>query len=511
MANIANVTMPQLGESVTEGTIGAWLKQPGDKVEKYESLAEVITDKVNAEIPSPFTGIIKELSVPENEPVPIGTLICTIETEADVTAAGDGHGADAPAAAAPAPVPAVPAPVAARETAPAPAPAQPAAAPPAPPPLPQAATAVATAPPVAATGGDGAGAGSKRLSPAVARLLEEHNLNVSQIQGTGMEGRVTKLDIERYLEQRAAGTLPAAPAPAQPAAAAPAPVPVAAAAQAAPAPGSGMADIGMRSPYEPTTVGTPGAAPAPPPAAAPPPLPAVFEGGGDQVVPLTQMRKAIAEHMVRSVHTSPHAWTYVEIDMNSVVKYRTRIKEQFRAREGRDPSMLAFGIMALVQALRQHPNINSVWSDQGIVLKREINIAMPIDLGDQGLIVPVIHNADAQSFIGLSRSVNDLATRARSGKLRIDDLQGGTVTLNNAGTFGSMMSFPILNQPNVINLTMEAIVKRPVVIDDAIAIRPMMNMCCSFDHRVLDGAQVGRFLQTMKRLLEGFTDAGLGY
>lgn len=232
----------------------------------------------------------------------------------------------------------------------------------------------------------------------------------------------------------------------------------------------------------------------------------------DQLVPLTQMRAAIARHMVQSVQTSPHAWTYVEIDMHNVMKTRSRIKDAFRAREGRDPSVLAFGIMALVQALRQHPNVNSQWTEQGILLKRDINVGIPIDLGDQGLIVPVVQQADTQTLVGLTRTIGDLATRARAGKLRIDDLQGGTVTLNNAGTFGSMMSFPILNQPNVVNITMEAIVKRPVVVgDDSIAIRPMMNMCCSFDHRVLDGAQVGRFLQTMKQLLEGFTGEGLGY
>ncbi len=503
MANIAKVTMPQLGESVTEGTIGAWLKQPGDKVEKYESLAEVITDKVNAEIPSPYTGTIKELLVPENEPVPNGTLICTIETEADVSDAPAPH---APAPAAPAPAP-VPAPVSVAT-----APASVAA------PAPAAAVAVAAPPAPAQSGGNGvsAGAGSKRLSPAVARLLEEHNLDLNQIPGTGLEGRVTKLDVDRYLEMRAAGTLPA-PAPAQPAAPAPAPVAAAPApTQPAPVPGAAHAEIGMRSPYEPTeSMPTPAipapAAPAAAPAPAPPALPAVFAGSGDQVVPWTQMRAAIAKHMVQSVQTSPHAWTYVEIDMNNVMKYRAHIKEQFRAREGRDPSVLAFGIMALVQAVRQHPTINAAWSEQGIVLKRDINVGIPIDLGDQGLIVPVVAHADSQSFVGLTRTVGDLAARARSGKLRIDDIQGSTVTLNNAGTFGSMMSFPILNQPNVVNITMEAIVKRPVVIDDAIAIRPMMNMCCSFDHRVLDGAQVGRFLQTMKHLLEGMQDAGLGY
>jgi len=291
MANIAKVTMPQLGESVTEGTIGAWLKQPGDKVEKYESLAEVITDKVNAEIPSPYTGTIKELLVPENEPVPNGTLICTIETEADVS------DAPAPPAVAPPPPPAPP--LKGEGSAPVPVAAAPAPAP--------AAVAVAAppAPVPAQTGGNGAsaGAGAKRLSPAVARLLEEHDLDLNQIPGTGLEGRVTKLDVDRYLEMRAAGTLPA-PAPAQPAA----PAPVAATpapAQPATVPGSAHADIGMRSPYEPTESMPVPAAPAPAPAPAasapaaqPPALPSVFEGSGDQVLPWTQMRSAIAKHMV---------------------------------------------------------------------------------------------------------------------------------------------------------------------------------------------------------------------
>ncbi len=479
MANVAKVTMPQLGESVTEGTIGQWLKKPGDMVEKYESLAEVITDKVNAEIPSPFTGKITELSVPENEPVAVGTVICLIETEAAVEEPAGAHGSGGEAqtpAPAPAPAAPAPAPVAAQTAAPAP----------------MVTTSVAPAPTTPGTNG---GSASKRLSPAVARLLEEHNLTLDQVPtGTGEGGRVTKQDVERYVEQLR--TAPAAPAP------------------AAPAP---QEDAGfMRSPYEPTTIPFP-ASPAPAPVAAqapaPPPAPVspAFTGPGDQLVALTNMRKAIAEHMVRSVHTSPHSWTCVEVDMHRVWNYRERIKAAYQAREGIAPSFLAFVTQALIAAAKQHPYVNATWTDEGILLKREISVGLPIDLGEQGLIVPVVHNADSLSFVGLNRAIADLAARARAGKLKLDDIQGSTITMNNTGSFGSVLCMPILNQPNVANVTMEQITKRVVVVDDMIAIRPIMNMCITLDHRVLDGAAAGRFMQTIKHSLENFQEPALGY
>jgi 2-oxoisovalerate dehydrogenase E2 component (dihydrolipoyl transacylase) len=415
--------------------------------------------------------------------VAVGTVICLIETEAAVeepaAAPSGGGGAQAPAPApAPAPAAPAPAPVAAQTAAPAP-------------------MATTSAAPAPTTPGTNGGSASKRLSPAVARLLEEHNLTLDQVPaGTGEGGRVTKQDVERYVEQ-----LRTAPAPAAAPAAAPAPQ-----------------EAGfMRSPYEPTTVPMPAPAPAPAPVAAQAPAPApapvapAFTGPGDQLVALTNMRKAIAEHMVRSVHTAPHSWTCVEVDMQRVWNYRERIKAAFQAREGIAPSFLAFVTQALIAAAKQHPYVNATWTDEGILLKREISVGLPIDLGDQGLIVPVVHNADSLSFVGLNRAINDLAARARAGKLRLDDIQGSTITMNNTGSFGSVLCMPILNQPNVANVTMEQITKRVVVVDDMIAIRPIMNMCITLDHRVLDGAAAGRFMQTVKHSLENFQEPDLGY
>lgn len=492
---VTPVTMPQLGESVTEGTIGKWLKQAGDSVEKYESIAEVITDKVNAEIPSPVSGVIRELRVAEGATVPVGTEILTIDE--------GGAGAEAPApqpsATTPAPAPTpTPAPVAVAEV-----PAS-ASAPAAPAPAPVAASsdngrsggqmpadmssAVAAAMPAVqaemytgSTAGSGGAATQpteseedllrRRSTPAVRRLAEEHNVDLRQVTGTGLGGRVTKEDILQYVAQR--GPAPAAAAPT-------APPPVGAPAPQAPAP-------------SPATV---------------PQMPVV---SGDTPLGLTPMRRAIAEHMVRSVATSPHAWTSVEIDMTNVVKYRDGIKSSFKAREGIDVTYLSFFIKAVVDAVKQVPQVNSVWSDeQGTVLKREINVGIPIDIGE-GLIVPVIHGADNLSVTGIARKVYELAEKARANKLTLPDIQGGTITVNNTGALGTIMTHSIINQPQACLITMEAIVKRPVVIDDAIAIRSMMYSVIALDHRVLDGGVGARFLRVIKAKLENFSpeDAGL--
>lgn len=499
------VNMPQLGESVTEGTIGKWLKQPGDKVEKYESIAEVITDKVNAEIPSPVAGFIKELKVAEGATVPVGTEILTID---EGGSAGD----------APAPQPtATPATAVAAAAAPAPASATVAvgasaseatleSA------VPSGATAQATdngratqEPPVdmgaavaagmpqqpaqtysgatsAPAGAPAGGAESeedmlrRRSTPAVRRLAEEHEVDVRQLTGTGLGGRVTKEDILQYVAQRGAAPAPAAqPAPAAAAPATTAPTPT------------------------PTTA--PSAQPVAPAAVMPAPM------MGDTPMGLTPMRRAIAEHMVRSVHTSPHAWTSVEIDMTNVVRYREKIKESFRQREGIDITYLSFFIKAVVDAVKVVPQVNSVWSDeQGTILKREVNIGVPIDIGE-GLIVPVIHGADNLSVTGIARKVNELAEKARAGKLTLPEIQGGTLTVNNTGALGTIMTHSIINQPQACLVTMEAIVKRPVVIDDAIAIRSMMYSVIALDHRVLDGGVGAKFLRTIKQSLEGFDPA----
>jgi 2-oxoisovalerate dehydrogenase E2 component (dihydrolipoyl transacylase) len=499
--------MPQLGESVTEGTIGKWLIKPGDKVEKYESLAEVITDKVNAEIPSPVSGIVKELKVEEGATVPVGTEILTIdeggegsaEAPAPQPAAASAEAAAAPAAAASAPVAEAPAPA----PAPAPAAAQPtdngrAAPAQAPAPQPQVpadmSASVAAAMPQGQAemyAGSPAAAPSgateseedllrKRSTPAVRRLAEEHNVDLRQVTGTGIGGRVTKEDILQYVANR--GPAEAAPAPAQPAA-----------------------------PTQPAP--TPAAAPTPAPAAAPSQAPApsampMPAGTGDVVVGLTPMRRAIAEHMVRSVQTSPHAWTTVEIDMTNVVRYRESIKNSFKQREGVAITYYPFFLKAVIEAVRQVPQVNAVWdNDQGTILKREINIGIPIELGDQGLIVPVIHGADNLSITGLARKLTELGEKARSGKLTLPEIQGGTITVNNTGTLGVIMTHSIINQPQACLVTMEAIVKRPMVIDDGIAIRHMMYSTIALDHRILDGAVGARFLSIMKQSLENFDPA----
>jgi 2-oxoisovalerate dehydrogenase E2 component (dihydrolipoyl transacylase) len=431
---LTQVTMPQLGESVTEGTIGKWLKQPGDRVEKYESLAEVITDKVNAEIPSPVGGLIKELKVEEGATVPVGTEIVVIDE------GGEAGGEPAAVAVAAAP---------AQEQAPAPAaaaqengrtqaqsPADMAGAVAAA--IPQQPTQAApAASPTPAAGGveSEEDALRNRPSPAVRRLLEEYGIQLGEVRGTGQGGRVTREDVLQYVANR-----PAAAAPATPAPAAPAPVTV------------------PQAPAPPAAPAAPAAAPSLPSTAM-----------GDVAMGLTPMRRAIAEHMVRSVHTSPHAWTSVEIDYTKVVRYRDSIKESFKQREGVDITYYVFFVKAVIDAIKQIPIVNATWSDeQGVILKRDINVGVPVDMGDdKGLIVPVIHGADNYSLTGLARRIYELANKARAGKLTLDEIQGGTITVNNTGALGTYMTSSIINQPQACLVTLESIVKRPVVVDDA--------------------------------------------
>ena len=486
---LTQVTMPQLGESVTEGTIGKWLKKPGDTVEKYESLAEVITDKVNAEIPSPVSGVIKELKVEEGATVPVGTEILAIDE-------GASGAEEAPA----------PQPVAASASAPA-APQAPVAtatpasqggengrgpAPAAQPPADMSAGVAAAMPQAPAQSYAGVAGGAqapggaveseeeilrRRSTPAVRRLAEEHNVDLTQVKGTGLGGRVTREDILQYVANR-----PATPvqAPSQAPAAPKAPPP------AAPAPVS--------------------AAPAPVP---PMPIPSLAQG--DVVQGLTPMRRAIAEHMVRSVHTSPHAWTSVEIDITNVVKYRDSIKESFKQREGVDITYYAFFVKAVIDAIKQAPLVNSTWNDeQGVIIKRDINVGVPVDMGDdKGLIVPVIHGADNYSITGLARRIYELATKARAGKLTLDEIQGGTITINNTGALGTFMTSSIINQPQACLVTLESIVKRPVVVNDMIAIRSMTYSCIALDHRILDGAVGAKFLRIVKQNIENFDPASV--
>jgi 2-oxoisovalerate dehydrogenase E2 component (dihydrolipoyl transacylase) len=507
---VAKVTMPQLGESVAEGTIGKWLKQPGDTVEKYEPLVEVITDKVNAEVPSPFAGILREILVEEGATVPNNAEIAVIETadEADgatdaPAAAGTGPTVTSPASSDAAPTPPA-------KTAEAPA-AAPAAAPPAAASAPVAKgpagsderpeRAVASAAPAAPTAVDEEHPGNAdaRMTPAVRRLLREHGLTAAQIVGTGGGGRITREDVTNYVETQRTGQpvggQALAGAAASPATSS-APTPAAAApvvpAQAAPSPAT-------------TTAAAP---PATRPAAAsgPPSVPSIaFPDGADEaLVPMTQMRKGIAAQMTKAL-LAPHAYVQMEVDVTRLVAFRDRAKRDYQAKEGIGLSYVPFVVKASAEALKRNPTFNAVWTDGGLMAKRRVNIGVAVAV-DDGLIVPVIRDADQLSIHGLNVAIADVAARAKVGKFKVDDFGGGTFTVDNTGYLGTNLVMPILNVPEVGIVTMEAITKRPVVVStpdgDVIAIRPIMNMVLGVDHRANDGAGGAALLRDIKAWLE---------
>ncbi len=473
---MAKVTMPQLGESVAEGTIGRWLKQPGDTVAKYEPLLEVITDKVNAEVPSPYAGVLKEILAEEGATVPNNAEIAVIETD-------DEAGGTVSAAAAPAATEADPA--ASPEGTVAVEPANLDAAAPdiiaAPVERPAAATAgsapaaAAPAPSSAAPAADGDP--NARMTPAVRRLLREHGLEAAQIAGTGGGGRITREDVLAHVEAVRTGQAPAAPA----ATAAPAP--------AAPEPSS-----------------APGATPAAASrAAASTNAGIAFPAGADEVlVPMTQMRKGIAAQMTRAL-SAPHAYVQMEIDATKLVRLRESVKKSYQAKEGIGLSFVPFVVKASAEALKKNPTFNAHWTEQGLLAKRRVNIGVAVAV-DEGLIVPVIRDADTLSIHGLNVAISDVATRARLNKLRLDDFGGGTFTVDNTGYLGTNLVMPIINVPEVGIVTMEAITKRPVVLStpdgDTIAIRPVMNMVLGIDHRANDGAGGAALLRDIKAWLE---------
>jgi 2-oxoisovalerate dehydrogenase E2 component (dihydrolipoyl transacylase) len=506
--------MPQLGESVAEGTIGKWLKNIGDHVEKYEPIVEVITDKVNAEVPSPFEGTLTEILVKEGETVPNNTEIAVIDAAGEAAAVGpveapaggalaaegegtgalvaatadETHGAGAPSQTGesdngasatgertifgtghgPAGSDERPAQSQARSAA---------AAIPAPPQV------IAELTPPTVSGGNGTAAGvaeyEGRMTPAVRRLAREHGVDLSLISGTGHSGRITRDDVMRFVEsggQSASAQPQVRAVPSQAAAAEPSQVVAALPAQAA------------ATPTQPA-VSTATA----------------ISSVADELKAQTPMRRAIAAQMVKAKQTAPHAYTTVETDMSGVMVLRDGVKRRYQAEHGTSLSFVAIVAKAVVEAVRKHPDLNAHWTDEGLARKGAINLGIAVAV-DDGLVVPVIRNADQLSIHGLNLALQDLAARARSNKLRLDDIQGGTFTLNNTGWFGSVASQPIVNVPQVAILSMEAIVKRAVVIEspagDSIAIRPVMNLCTSFDHRATDGAQVGRFVQDVRRWLE---------
>ncbi len=445
---MVSVTMPRLGESVVEGTVTRWLKREGERVEAYEPLVEVITDKVNSELPSPAAGVVARISVPEGQTVRVGAEMAVIEPTSPASLPASSQGSEPGAPARP-------------ETRP------------------------------------------HRSSPLVRRLAREHGVEVSAIQGTGADGRVRKEDLLAHIQTRSAqahsGQAHSGQAHSgqtRPGQARPGQTRLGVAPDPPGAPLAASAPSGPLQPRRPPEVdGAPHRPGEGPPAA----------GTDEEPLPLTAVRRAIAEHMVRSVTTAPHAWTYVEADVNGLVKWREAVRAPFRAREGFDLTYLPFVAKAVVETLREHPILNSTWRDGQVILKKRIHLGVAIALED-GLVVPVIRDADSRSVAGLARALDDLVTRARKGQLTPDDVREGTFTLNNTGALGSVLSMPIINQPQAAILTMEAIVKRVVVLpDDAIAVRPRLNLCLSFDHRVCDGLPVGRFLQGLKGRLEAMT------
>ena len=433
------VELPQIGESVVEGIIEKWLKKPGDTLEKYDPLVEVITDKVTVEVPSPVDGVLTRILVEEGATVPMGAPIAEIETAEAQPAPSQ------PISPAQAPVPTEDVSRQSQE---------------------KVAGVVSTTGylvtdvrPVGPTGGgvEEVPAATTRVreprveqarySPAVRRLAREHNVDLSLVTGTGVGGRVTKNDVLGYVEGRVAGAPPATPS-------------------------------------VPTTE----------------PIPAVA-GLEEEAIALTPVRRMIAQHMVKSATEIPHAWSMIEVDVNSLVSYREGLKDEFLRKEGVELTYLPFAIKAVVESLKEHHKLNSTWRGDKVIVKKRLHVGIAV-AAPEGLIVPVIHDADSLSIAGLAKALRELTNKARQGILSLQDVQGGTFTVNNTGALGSLVSQPIINHPQAAILTTEAIQKRAVVVEDGIAIRSMMNICLSFDHRIVDGAESGAFLQSVKRRLE---------
>jgi 2-oxoisovalerate dehydrogenase E2 component (dihydrolipoyl transacylase) len=381
------VVMPQMGESVAEGTITKWLKKVGDWVDKYEPVVEVNTDKVDVEVPSSDAGYLREILVSEGMTVAVGEVLAVLEE------AAAGAEKEAP---------------------------------------------VGVTPPSAA---EAPAATRPRATPRVRKLASDHGVDLARVSGSGPGGRITEEDVQAYLST----WQPPRPAPVAPEA------------------------IGPEQEAE--------------------------------VIPVSPVRRTIAQRMAQSAFSAPHAWLSMEADVSSLVRLRDGMKEDFRRREGVDLTYVPFVIKAATEALREHPFLNSAWSDEGIVLKKRIHIGVAVGV-EEGLVVPVIRDADQLSISGLTHAVQKLTDRARAGRLSLEDVQGGTFTVNNTGAFGSLVSMPIINPGQAAIVSMEAIIKKPVVVGDAIAIRHTLNLCLSFDHRVLDGSAAGGFLQSMKKRLE---------
>jgi pyruvate dehydrogenase E2 component (dihydrolipoamide acetyltransferase) len=464
------VIMPQMGESIFEGTITKWLKKVGDKIGRDEPLFEISTDKVDSEIPSPAAGVVGQILVPEGKTVQINTVVALIEGEgAESARAEDPAERLAAAKAVVAEEPAGIEPPVEKTSTPAVPPASP---------VSNAETQSRPTPAAAIPSGD------IRTSPLVRRMAREHNIDLSQIRGTGLEGRITKQDILNYLEQQGgpSATIPAI----LPAAAGPAP-----SAEGVPAAPAQAEVLPSESPAvaQKTEIVAPE-------------MPRFF--GEMESVPMTPMRKAIAEHMVLSKRTSAHVNTVFEVDMTAIVKLRDMHKDEFEKREGVKLTYTPFFVKALVDTVREFPVLNCSISGDNIFYKKPINVGVAVAL-ETGLIVPVIKNAQLKSFTGIALAGHDLATRARAKKLRPEDVQNGTISITNPGIYGSLFGTPIISQPQVAILGIGGIEKRPVVVDDAIAIRSMVYLSLTFDHRVIDGAIADQFMAGLKNRLQSWT------
>jgi pyruvate/2-oxoglutarate dehydrogenase complex dihydrolipoamide acyltransferase (E2) component len=440
------VKMPRLGESVAEGTIGAWIKQEGDYIEKDEAIAEIITDKISVELPSPIAGRLTKILVQADETVPVETDIALVEETMDALSTSAPH--EPPRAGA----------VSVKN-------------------MGQVATSVSEQPAVSniiSNGSISAGRASDegeehlRISPLARRLAREYGIDLNQITGTGINGRVRKEDIFAYITQRQVATTQSAQPVSQ---------------------ASVGADVRSKTTLPPV----------------PEPVTSGAAGLDEEVILPSRMRLAIAEHMVRSKRTSPHATTVVEVDMTNISKWLEKNKEEFKRREGCNISYVPFVMKAVCEGIRKVPIINSTWTaDNKIVIKKRIHLGIAV-ASDAGLLVPTVYDADQYTLAGLAKQVSALANKARNNKLTVQDLQNSTFVVNNPGVFGTIISTPIINQPHAAILSMDAVVKRPVVIeDDAIAVRSMMYLCLSFDHRLMDGAEAAGFLQAVRTKLQSY-------
>ncbi|GKU79628.1 dihydrolipoamide acetyltransferase family protein [Paenibacillus sp. L3-i20] len=428
MKTLIEITVPQLAESLVSATIDKWLKAPGDWVDIYEPICEILTDKVNAELPSTVSGTLMKILVGNGETVPVGTSICLIETEVSEEQSGSAAPAQSGANVS--------------ETA--------------------AVTMLA----------DENAPMRNRFSPAVQQLAGEHNVRLSDVTGTGLGGRITRKDVLAFVASGAhqsTGTQPVSTID----------------------PKAQVRTSGIHLSETPR-------------------LPKIEvqgsenPGRGETFIDVTPLRNTIARNMRQSVSEIPHAWTTVEVDVTNLVVLRNKLKDEFMKREGVNLTYLAFLLKAVVNAIKDYPIMNSTWAVDKIIVKRDINISLAVGTEDS-VLTPVIKNADHKNVAGLAKEIDELARKTRDGKLTLSDMQGGTFTINNTGSFGSILSYPIINYPQAAILTFESIVKRPVVINDMIAVRSMANLCLSLDHRILDGVICGRFLQRVKENLESFT------